>query len=168
MSQLDPWKNSLCISFHNSENRFSFKLAVCGKPVSLCEAVIFQEAFCQTLGLKITVGYRTMSDQIKNCPTKWKTYRTFCPTGKIRGKIKCPTRLCLCSIINWRYPTKRSILSNKYLCNKSFLINKLQYPKYSFLQKPLYRITLQKYNSKSFVFTSSPANKQTKKHWILK
>ena len=38
-------------------------------------------------------------------------------------------------------------------------MNKLQYPKYSFLKEHL-----QKYNSKSFVFTSSSANK--KKHWI--
>ena len=101
--------------------------------------------------------------KIKNCPAKWKTYRTFCLTGKIRVKIKCVTRLCFCSTINWRYPTKLLILSNKYLWNKSFLINKLQYLKYCFLQKPLYQKTLQKYNSKSFIFMSSPANKQTNK-----
>ena len=65
--------------------------------------------------------------------------------------------------INWRYPTKLLILFNIYLCNKSFLTNKLRYPKYSFLQKPLYQKTLQKYNSKSFIFMSSPANKQTNK-----
>ena len=51
----------------------------------------------------------------------------------------------------------------QYFSNKSFLINKLQYSKYRFLQKHLYRKTLQKYNSESFVFTSSPANKQKKK-----
>ena len=101
--------------------------------------------------------------KIKNCPAKWKTYRTFCLTGKIWVKIKCATRLCFCSAINWRYPTKFLILSNKYFWNKSFLINKLQYLKYCFLQKPFYQKTLQKYNSKSFIFMSSPANKQTNK-----
>ena len=73
------------------------------------------------------------------------------------------TRLCFCSTISWRYLKRLLILSNKYLCNKSFLINKLQYQKYSLLQKPLYWKALQKYNSKSFIFTSSPANKQTHK-----
>ena len=98
--------------------------------------------------------------KIKICPTKRKTHRAFCPTRKTRSKIKCPTRLCFCPTISWRCPTNLLILSNRYLSNKSFLINKLQYPKYSFLQKHLYRKTLQKYNYKSFVFTSSSANKK--------
>ena len=90
-----------------------------------------------------------------------KNIRTFCLMGKISGKIKCPTRLCFCSTINWRYLTKLLILSSKYLCNKSFLISKLQYPKYSFFQTPLHWKTLQKYNSESFVFTFIQTNKKT-------
>ena len=75
--------------------------------------------------------------------------------GKTWGKIKYSTRLCFCPVIDWRCLTKLLILSNKYLSNKFFLMNKLQYPKYSFLKEHL-----QKYNSKSFVFTSSSANKK--------
>ena len=110
-------------------------------------------------GLKIRAGHQTMSNQTKNISDI-----TFCPTGKAQGKIKYPIRLCVCPTMNWRCPIKLLIFSNKYLSNKSFLINKLQYPKYSFLQKHLYQKTLQKYNSKSFVFMSSSANK--KEHWI--
>ena len=72
--------------------------------------------------------------------------------------------MCFCPIINWRCPTKLLTLSNKHLSNKSFLIRKLEYSKYSFLQKHLYQKISQKYMSKSFVFTSSSAKK--KKHWI--
>ena len=38
--------------------------------------------------------------------------------------------------------------------------NKFQYARWRFSQKHLYRRTLQKYNSKSLVFTSSSANKE--------
>ena len=100
----------------------------------------------------------------KICPTKQKTHQTICQTGKTRDKMKCRTRLCFYPTINGRCPTKLLILSNKYLFNKSFLINKLQYPKYTFFQKHFYRKTLQIYNSKWFIFTPSSANKQ--KHWI--
>ena len=49
---------------------------------------------------------------------------------------------------------------------KPFLIKKLQYPKYRFLQKYLYRKVFRNIshyisNSKSFIFTSSPAKKNT-------
>ena len=97
---------------------------------------------------------------LKQRSDKRKTHLTFYSTGKTGGKMKCPTRLCFCPTINWRCRTKLLIVSNKYLLNKSFLINKLRYPKYCFLQKHLYRKTLQKYNSKSFVLTSSSANKK--------
>ena len=56
--------------------------------------------------------------KIRNCPTN------------VWDKIKCPTRLCFCPTKNWRYLTKRLILSNKYLLIEFFL------------QKPLYRKTL--------------------------
>ena len=100
----------------------------------------------------------------KICTTKRKTHWIFCPTGKTRGKIRCPTTLCFCPTTNWRWLAKLLILSNKHLSSKSFLVNKLKYLVYSFLKKQLYRRTLQKYNSKSSVFMSSSANK--KKHWI--
>ena len=38
--------------------------------------------------------------KIKLCPTRRKSHRTFCPTGKTWGKIKCLTRLCFCPTIN--------------------------------------------------------------------
>ena len=95
-------------------------------------------------GLKITV--------IKNCPTKRKRHQIFCPMGKIQGKFKCPRRLCFCPTINWRCRSELLILSKKI-----FLTNS------STQSRDFYRNTyiegLQKYNSKSLVFTSSPANK---------
>ena len=102
--------------------------------------------------------------KIKICPAKRKIHRTFCPTRKTRGKIKYPTRLCLYPTINWRYPTKLLILCNKYLSNKSFQINKLQYPKYSFYRKLIMKGFKEIY-SKEFVFTSSSPKKK-KNHWI--
>ena len=61
-----------------------------------------------------------------------------------------------------KMPTKLLILYNKYLFNKSFLINKFQYPRYSFFSeteesKRLYRpITL----SRSFLRHYLQTNKQ--------
>ena len=63
-------------------------------------------------GLKITVN--------KNCPTKRKRHQIFCPMGKIRGKTKCPRRLCFCPTINWRCRSELLILSKKiFLTNSS-------------------------------------------------
>ena len=45
-------------------------------------------------------------------------------------------------------PDQTFIFSNKYISNKSFVIHKLQYPKYSLV----YQTTLHKYNFKSFRF----------------
>ena len=70
-------------------------------------------------GLKITVGHRTMSDQIRILSDQTKNIPDILSDGKTWSKIKCPTRVCFCPTINWRYPTKLLILSDKYLSNKS-------------------------------------------------
>ena len=105
-----------------------------------------------------------MSDKKQNLPNQTKNTPDNLSDGKNSRQNEVSNKIMLLSNHNWRCPTKLLILSNKYLFNKSFLINKLQYPKYTFFQKYFYRKTLQIYNSKWFIFTPSSANKQ--KHWI--
>ena len=117
--------------------------------------------------LKITVGHWTMSDQNQNLSDQLKKHtRHSVRREKLEAKLNSD-QIMLLSDLNWRCPIKLLIFSNKYLSNKSFLISKLQYPRYSFLQKHLYRKTLQNYNSKSLIFTSSspPRLKLTLPWW---
>ena len=69
--------------------------------------------------LKITVGHRTMSDQIRKLSDQTKNIPDILSERKIWSKIKCPIRVCFFPTINWRYLTKLLILSGKYLSNKS-------------------------------------------------
>ena len=94
-------------------------------------------------GLKATVGRRTMSDQNQKLSYKTKITPDILSDSENSGQNYI-SRLCFCPTINWRCPTKLLILSNKYVSNKPFLINKLQYPKSSFLQKHVYRKILSK------------------------
>ena len=95
--------------------------------ITLTKTVNVKDDVCYIVQtLKQGSDIRQCPTKTKNCPTKWKTHRTFSPTGKNQDKIICPTRLCFCQTINWRYLT---ILLLKE--NKSFLINKLQYSKYT-------------------------------------
>ena len=137
---------------HVKESHHNLSTGFCSCSVIVIQPIYNVISPLVKSGLKITVGHRTMSDQ------KQKTQQTFCPTGKIWGKIKCSTRLCFCPTINWKCPIKLLIL---------FLINKLQYSKYRFLHKHLYYIERNYRNvtlSHSFLCHHLQTNR--KKQWM--